>query len=118
VQNAQGARFCSECGADLRALGSKWSPPAAPPGPTVPTFGAPNPPPVDFGPGGWQVPGQNPYGTPPPKKRTWLWIILGILGACLVLCCIFAIWGSTSGSDTFSRWATDINEWSTEVSAE
>jgi hypothetical protein len=33
----------------------------------------------------------------PPRRRTWLWIVLGVIGACVLLCCGFLVWSGTAG---------------------
>jgi hypothetical protein len=33
----------------------------------------------------------------PPKRRTWLWVLLGIIGACILLCCGTIVWTGTAG---------------------
>lgn len=51
---------------------------------------------------------------PPPKRprRTWLWIIVAILAAFVLACCIFFFWISAtdSGSQWFSDFATTVSE--------
>ena len=53
---------------------------------------------------------------PPPKRRLWLWIPLGIVGAVIVCCIVFTILSETVLEDTFDRWATQIAADSTEES--
>ena len=110
--------------------------PGAYPGTTGPVSGYPPPPPAGFPPqggyqdqsgygqgnyGGYPPPGGYPVGTPgylmppePPRRRRWLWIVLGIILGCVLICVAFGIWGFTAGEDTFSRWGTEISEYSTE----
>lgn len=72
--------------------------------------------------GGYQAPGGYPPGSPPgymmppepPRRRRWLWIILGIILGCILVCAALGIWGATTGSDTIERWGTEISEFSTE----
>jgi hypothetical protein len=52
-------------------------------------------------------------GPPPPRKRrTWLWVIIAILGLLVLSCCVFMYWvGYTdSGQDWFSGIATEAAE--------
>ena len=52
-------------------------------------------------------------GPPPkPKRRLWLWIVIGILAACLIICVAAVIFFNTS---TGQHWVNDIG---TQVSNE
>jgi autotransporter translocation and assembly factor TamB len=44
---------------------------------------------------------------PPPKakRRLWLWVIIGLIIACVVICVAFGIFLNTS---TGSRWFSDL----------
>lgn len=46
----------------------------------------------------------------PRRRRTWLWIVGGVLGACLLIGCLVIVWASTIGSDTVNDFATRIAE--------
>jgi autotransporter translocation and assembly factor TamB len=51
----------------------------------------------------------------PPKRRTWLWVVVGILIFCVLLFCAFAIFLSTdSGQD----WVSDITTRAAELATE
>ena len=56
-------------------------------------------------------------GPPPVKKRRlWLWILLGLLGLCLVICIGLAIFASTgTGQEWFEDLATQVSEQATEA---
>ena len=42
----------------------------------------------------------DPGPLPEPRgRRRWLWVVLGILGACLLLCVLVLVWANTIGSD-------------------
>lgn len=59
-----------------------------------------------------------PETEPPRKRRTWLWILLGLIGAVVLCCCAFTVWAGTFGNDTAERWfETEIPRWLTETSA-
>ena len=51
---------------------------------------------------------------PPPKpsrRRTWLWILLGIIAAFVIACCVFSWWLTTdSGLEWFEGIATQAAE--------
>jgi hypothetical protein len=53
---------------------------------------------------------------PPPKRRLWLWIPLGVIGFVILCCITFVILSETVLEDTFDRWATEIATDSTEES--
>jgi hypothetical protein len=99
TQNQTGSRFCSECGADLRTLQVASEPtPASAPVPAIPPqydLGSPSP-----KSGGWS---STQDFVPPTQKprRTWLWIVVGVIGACLLLCCATSIWSVTSSGQNF-----------------
>lgn len=52
-------------------------------------------------------------GPPPPRKRrTWLWIVIGILALMVIACCVFLYWvGYTDGGqEWFEGIATEAAE--------
>ena len=97
----------------LRPLGAEAqpAPPIAP---------ASIPPQYDLGgtsthPGGWSS--TNNFVPPPQKpRRTWLWIVIGVIGACLILCCAMTAWSATnSGQNFFNDVETRIADYQTET---
>jgi hypothetical protein len=124
-------RFCSNCGTRLEPVTSQEPDPAntAPadtahpdagnsaPTPAIPVVGRKN---------AWEYERErlrsgdpddewsmSDLGPPPPRrKRTWLWVIIAILGFLVLSCCIFMYWiGYTdSGQDWFSGIATEAAE--------
>jgi len=95
-------------------------PPSAPP---VGFPQSPGYPPDPYAAGGaYGPPGGYPSGTPPgymippepPRRRRWLWIILGILLGCILVCVAFGIWGVTAGDGRVERWATEFSDLQTE----
>jgi hypothetical protein len=56
-------------------------------------------------------------GPPPAKKRRlWLWILLGLLGACLAICIGLVIFANTGpGQEWFENLATQVSEQATEA---
>jgi hypothetical protein len=113
TQNQPGSRFCAECGADLRTLQAE-SQPTPPPAPAA------IPPQFELGSGpaptgGWS---SSSDFIPPPQKarRTWLWIVLGVIGTCLLLCCALSIWSATgSGQRFLNDVETRIADYQTET---
>lgn len=61
----------------------------------------------------WRM--SDPGPLPPPRgRRTWLWVAGGIVGACLLVCCLFWLWASTLGADWIEEMGTEISEQLTE----
>jgi hypothetical protein len=108
TNNADGARFCQECGADLRSFGSEPTNPTS----TPPYGDYQESTPTPFGTPGWQVPIE-----PVPQKngRGWLWAVVGILAGCLICCCVAGVWASTSGESTVNGWFTRVADELTEI---
>jgi len=73
------------------------------PPPVTPSF-VQNPlPPSSGDDGEWRM---SSLGPPPkPKRRIWLWIVIGILASCLIICVAAAIFLNTS---TGQNWLNDI----------
>jgi hypothetical protein len=55
-----------------------------------------------------------PEALPPPRRRTWLWILLGLIGAIIICCCASAVWASTAGQHKVEHWATQVTDYFTE----
>ena len=85
TQNPAGSRFCSNCGNDLSKVTSAESKPAWVTASEVPPT-SPE----------WRMSPAGPLPEP-PRRRTWLWVVLGIIGACVLICCAGFIWLSTAG---------------------
>jgi len=138
TMNQEGSRFCENCGADLRSLtvGQTTPPPPAQPSPppvfVPPPSSASGPPPPTFGPPPgttaqpWDLPPTAPEWRmsslptePPPqrKRRTWLWVLIGLIGAIVICCCVFGIWANTAGEEWFTGKLTEVSNWATETSA-
>ncbi len=135
ASNAEGSRFCSNCGTRLQDM-SQAAPaavvPAAEPAPNEPAPPEPEPeaepapsaPPPPSRPSipppvasplpprqvdRSQLPASSPEwrmsdpGPLPERRgrRRWLWIVLGVVGACLLVCVIFTIWTNTESGGRF-----------------
>ena len=103
ASNPAGSRFCANCGADLST------------GSSQPTFASEArttevPPTAPE----WRMSDAGPLPEPPRRRRTWLWVVLGVLGSCLLVCCIAIVWLNTAGEDTFDDLATRVTEELTE----
>lgn len=128
--NEASDHFCSNCGTRLLKSTPPVAPepetptnepvatePAAPPPPrssfpppVTPSFVQNPPPPSSGDDGEWRM---SSLGPPPkPKRRIWLWIVIGILATCLVICVATAIFLNTG---TGQDWLNDIG---TEVANE
>ncbi len=47
----------------------------------------------------------------PQRRRTWLWVLLGIIAVIVIACCVFGWWLSTdSGTEWFEGIATQAAE--------
>jgi len=44
-------------------------------------------------------------GPPPPQRRIWLWVVIGIIALCLLVCVGFIGFSLT---DTGQRWIEDL----------
>lgn len=121
--NADGSRFCSNCGTrlerspepDPEPAGERTSDPeySEPPEPTY----APRRPATDsteLPPSApeWRMSSPGPLPEP-RRRRMWLWIVLGIIGACLLVCILIYIWSVTIGADTIADLSTRAAELST-----
>lgn len=131
-ENQDEDRFCSNCGTRLTRNASPEEPPA--PEPATPSEPEPEPAPASEIPpqytppaapprNEWELPDREPVDEnwtmsslgPPPKRprRTWLWIIVGILALFVLACCVFFFW--ISATDSGGRWFSDL---ATQVSEE
>ncbi len=54
----------------------------------------------------WRMSDAGPLPESNRRRRTWLWVLLGILGACLLVCIGLLVWGNTIGEGTISNLAT------------
>lgn len=107
TENEPGNRFCFNCGTPLVADGAA----AVPPPMSVPPSPAPQAEPTPAA-AEWRA---VPVPPAPPRRRIWLWIVLGLLGAC-VLCCVGGIaWGATIGHGDLQRLGTWAAERATEA---
>lgn len=129
-ENAEGDKFCSNCGTPLAVNESEKvevveSPTPTPPPPPVnfnptPSSG-PMPPPVDFQPATrpsvdeeWRM---SSLGAPPkPKRSIWLYILIGILALCLLSCIGIVGFSMTdTGRDWINDLATEASNQATEA---
>ena len=137
TSNPETSRFCSNCGASLAGVSPGDTGTGADAGPrptaspaeatepsrpeaTEPSRRPPIPPPVDLPPSArpptdpeWRM--SDPGPLPEPRgRRTWLWVLGGILGACLLACCALTILGNTVFEDDLAELQTELAEELTE----
>lgn len=55
------------------------------------------------------------FAEPRRNRRMWLWIILGVLAACLICCAVSTVWWARGGEEKFYDWATRVAEEVTET---
>lgn len=55
---------------------------------------------------------------PPPKRRLWIWIPLGVIAAVILCCLIFTVLSETVLEDTFDRISTEVATDATEEAVE
>lgn len=140
-ENLEGSKFCSNCGNSLtvverpavkdESIGDLPEPPdLAPSSPSPSRAEAQVPPPIPA-PRAWSprpsaarneasvLPATAPEWRmsdagplpEPRRRRTWLWIVVGLLGACLLICVGLIIWGNTeSGTRVLNDLATSVAE--------
>ena len=129
TSNPETSRFCSNCGASLAGVrpSDAGNGPDAEARPTPrrseeiePSRRAPMPPPVDLPPPSrpatdpeWRM--SDPGPLPEPRgRRTWLWVLGGVLGACLLACCALTILSNTVFEDDLAELQTELAEELTE----
>jgi hypothetical protein len=137
TMNEPGSRFCFQCGTDIRNVAPEQPEQQPAPPPPLGFPSAPQPPgfpPSGFPPppqgAGYPPPGQpypGPYGydparqgwtpgymTPPdePRRRRWLWITLGLILGCILLCIVSITLAGRS--DTVDDFLTAVDEYATE----
>jgi hypothetical protein len=113
--NNEGDRFCSNCGARLPQGGSiprQFEPPRREePLQAPPTAGEM---PEDPNDPEWRM---SPLPEEPPaRRRTWLWVLIGILLLCVLLFCAFA--GFVTFTDSGQNFVEDLATRAAEVATE
>ena len=116
-ENSDTDRFCSNCGTSLAVVDSATTTPEEiTPSPPTSSF----PPPVNFNapPAGASVEDEwrmSNLGPPPPKRRMWMWVLIGIIALCLLSCIGLIGFSLTdSGQEWFENLATEAAEQATE----
>lgn len=117
-ENNEGDSFCANCGARLQSgltiprqfeTPERSSPPQSPPPPPVSSEPIPDDPHDPE----WRM--SSLPEPEPPKRRTWLWVLGGILIFCVLLFCGFSIFLATdTGQDFVNDLATRAAEVATQ----
>ncbi len=104
--NPSGSRFCAECGAALSPEVLDHQPASRLEAPLTAQ-------PTDDE---WRMSDAGPLPERPRRRRTLLWIVVGILAACLLICLGALVWLSTgAGSEWLDDFTTQIAELGTET---
>lgn len=104
TQNDSDDRYCANCGMPL---------PTPETAPTLPPQFARPPEPESAPEDDWRM---SSLGPPPARRRrVWLWVLLGLLGLCVLICVGIVIFASTgSGQEWLNDFGTRIAEQATE----
>ena len=133
-ENGADDKYCANCGTKLPgqspSINEPESTPPATPNwadgktqsnetPTPPSGSIP--PPVEFRPVGqgpsvedeWRM---SSLGPPPKRRRIWLWVIIGLIALCMLICVGFAVYVQTdSGSNWWSDFQTQVADEATKA---
>lgn len=117
--NDEGDKFCSNCGARLSretSIPRQFQPPERPAiGPaasTPPTVSPTDPRPEDPRDPNWRM---SPLPEEePPKRRTWLWVLGGLILFCVLLFCGFSLF--ITYTDTGQNLMNDLATQAAEIS--
>ncbi len=107
TQNESDDRYCANCGMPLPAAESRSSLP--------PQYERPERN-VDMSSAADEDWRMSSLGPPPPRKRrVWLWVLLGLLSLCVLICVGTVIFASTgTGQEWFNDLGTRVAEQATE----
>ncbi|HEV2128786.1 MAG TPA: zinc ribbon domain-containing protein [Thermomicrobiales bacterium] len=114
-RNGPGDRFCSNCGTRLdggASIPRQYEPPersdgTPPPPPPTPREDIPEDPADPE----WRM---SPVpDAEPPKRRTWLWVLAGLIIFCVLLFCGFSLF--VTSTDTGREWIDDLATRAAEV---
>ena len=135
AQNDEQSRFCANCGTRLKPEAADTAPPPvaaeiAPPPPVVdstdptpplsPPTTAAGPteprwqPPVQREEPEWRMSDPGPLPEPTRRRRTWLWVLGGVVGVILLACCLALVWANTIGEDFVNDLQTRVIREATE----
>jgi hypothetical protein len=56
----------------------------------------------------WRMSDAGPLPEPVRRRRTWLWVLIGIVGVILLACCLALVWANTIGEDFVNDLQTRI----------
>jgi hypothetical protein len=62
----------------------------------------------------WRMSDAGPLPEPVRRRRTWLWVLIGIVGVILLACCLAIIWANTIGEDFVNDLQTRVVREATE----